>query len=136
MDYLDSFHLGFRSSHWLELVALSHKLWLRQNVLALLDLSEIFNSINHAILLDQLGGRRHSVVLVHQFQSLVIREERSYPWHLLCGVLHRVQCPLLSPLPSPLLFNMKPLGEIIHHQEVWHHQYMMISNYISLPLTN
>lgn len=57
MDYLDSFYLRFRPRNGLELVAFSHDLWLRENggyasIFALLDLSDIFNTINHGILLD------------------------------------------------------------------------------------
>ncbi|KAF7246017.1 putative RNA-directed DNA polymerase from transposon BS [Varanus komodoensis] len=132
-DYLDPFQSGFRPGYSTEsaLVALYDDLCREKDrgsasLLALLDLSVAFDTINHGILLDRLVGlgvggtalRWFCSYLNGRFQKVVLGDYGSAPWQLCHGV------PRGSIL-SPLLFNfyMKPLGEVIRRCGLRTHQY-------------
>ncbi|KAF7239662.1 putative RNA-directed DNA polymerase from transposon BS [Varanus komodoensis] len=132
-DYLDPFQSGFRPRYGTEsaLVALYDDLCREKDrgsasLLALLDLSAAFDTIDHGILLDRLAGlgvggtalQWFRSYLNGRFQKVVLGDYGSAPWQLCHGV------PQGSIL-SPLLFNiyMKTLGEVIKRCGLWNHQY-------------
>lgn len=90
-----------------------------------------FDTTDHVILLDQLGGiggRWHCIVLfcLHYpgLAPVGDYQERSHPQPLPCGVSQDLV----------LLFNMRSLSAIIHHHGVRHHQYADDTQfYISVP---
>ncbi|KAF7236044.1 putative RNA-directed DNA polymerase from transposon BS [Varanus komodoensis] len=132
-DYLDPFQFGFRPGYGTEsaLVSLYDDLCREKDrgsasLLVLLDLSAVFDTINHGIFLDRLAGlgvggtalQWFCSYLNDQFQKVVLGDCGSAPWQLCHGV------PQESIL-SPLLFNiyMKPLGEVIRRCGLQNHQY-------------
>uniref|UniRef100_A0A8C6X2L9 Reverse transcriptase domain-containing protein n=1 Tax=Naja naja TaxID=35670 RepID=A0A8C6X2L9_NAJNA len=129
----DPYQSGFRPGYSTEtaLVALMDDLSRARDrgfssVLVLLDLSAAFDTIDHGILLQRLGGVGVGSTVLWWFssylsghsQTVLAGGRRSTPRYLTCGV------PQGSVL-SPLLFNiyMKPLGEIIRGFGVSYHQY-------------
>lgn len=127
-NYLNPFQPGVRTRHGMEiaLVQLLYDLWFGQDrgsesILALLDLSAGFNTINDSILLDWLRALLVGGIVLCWSASFVINSSddwvKSHPWPLLCGVLQGL-------ILSPLLFNMRPLDELNCHYGVRYHQYV------------
>lgn len=133
-NLMDTFQSAYRSCHSTEtaLLRILNDLLLatdkgQVSVLALLDLSSAFDTIDHAILIKRLQNvfgingialLWFSSYLSHRSQSVLVCEQYSDPSALRCGV---PQGSVLGPVL--FLLYMKPLSDIIAKHYVQHHGY-------------